>query len=271
MADLDQIMSERPQEHDSNQPEQRQEAPQQVEQQGQQRDENGRFAAQQQQPAPEAPQPEPAKPPEGYIPIQALDARLSKTEEKYQNMLREQALDFQRQMAALQQHQPKPEPPKPVDFFENPDAAFESRMQQAVQPIQQGQQQIVENFSRMYASDKYGEEAVNSALAEMTRRVQAQPEATRFDYQRIMSSPHPYGELVKWHKAQTTLSTYGDDPEAYIKAEVEKRLASQLGQQQQQAPAVDPNSLPTSFNRNSGPSAVPQWSGPKPLSDLMGR
>jgi hypothetical protein len=273
MADLDQIMSERPQEHDSNQPE-RQEAPQQVEQQGQPRDEHGRFAGQQQQPAPEAPPPEPAKPPEGYVPIQALDARLSKAEEKYQNMLREQALDFQRQMAALQQqHQPKPEPPKPVDFFENPDAAFESRMQQAMQPVQQGQQQIVENFSRMMAADKHGEEAVNAALAEMTRRVNANPQAMRFDYQRIMAAPHPYGELVKWHKAQTALSEIGDDPKAFReKLRAELLAEIQGGQQQQQPPqAPDPNSLPSSFNRNSGPSAVPQWNGPRPLSDLMGR
>jgi hypothetical protein len=152
MADLDQIMSERPQEHEQNQPE-RQEAPAQVEQQGQARDEQGRFAGQQ-QPAPDAPQaaPEAGKPPEGFIPIQALDARLSKAEEKYQAMLREQAEHFQRQMASFQQQQPKPEPPKKVEFFEDPDAAFDSRMQQAVQPIQQGQQQIVENFSRMMAA-----------------------------------------------------------------------------------------------------------------------
>jgi hypothetical protein len=48
MADLDQIMSERPQEIEQNQPEQRQEVPQQVEQQGQPRDDQGRFAGQQQ-------------------------------------------------------------------------------------------------------------------------------------------------------------------------------------------------------------------------------
>jgi hypothetical protein len=234
MADLEAIMSERPETIEQNQPEQRQEAPAQVEQQGQPRDDQGRFAGQQQ--PPEAPQatPEAGKPPEGFIPIQALDARLSKAEEKYQNLLREQAEAFQRQMAAFQhQQQPKPEPPKPVDFFENPDAAFDSRLQQAVQPIQQGQQQIVENFSRMMAADKFGEEAVNTALAEMTRRVNANPNGMRFDYQRIMSAPHPYGELVKWHKAQSALSTYGDDPTAYrekLRAEI---LAEMQGGQQQ--------------------------------------
>ena len=273
MADLDQIMSERPQEHEQNQPEQQQTPPAQ-DQQGQPRDDQGRFAGQ--QPAPEAPQviPEAAKPPEGFIPIQALDARLSKTEEKYQAMLREQAMDFQRQMAALQQQQPKPEPPKKVEFFEDPDAAFDSRLQQAVGPIQQGQQQIVENFSKMMAADKFGEETVNTALAEMTRRVNDNPQAMRFDYQRIMSSPHPYGELVKWHKAQTALNEIGDDPKAFrekLRAELLAEMQSQGGQQQQAPQTPNPNSLPSSFTRNSGPSAVPAWTGPRPLSDLMGR
>lgn len=274
MADLDQIMSERPQEHEQNQPEQQQQPPAQ-EQQGQPRDDQGRFAGQQ-QPAPEAPQaaPEAGKPPEGFIPIQALDARLSKTEEKYQAMLREQAADFQRQMAAFQQQQqPKPEPPKKVEFFEDPDAAFDSRLQQAVGPIQQGQQQIVENFSKMMAADKFGEDTVNTALAEMTRRVNDNPQAMRFDYQRIMSSPHPYGELVKWHKAQTALTEIGDDPKAFReKLRAELLAEIQGGQQQQQAPQTpDPNSLPSSFTRNSGPSTTPAWTGPRPLSDLMGR
>lgn len=272
MTDLDTIMRDRPETHDENQPEVTQEAPQQVAE-GQPRDEHGRFAGQQQPPEQPAAQPEAGKPPEGFIPIQALDARLSKQEEKYQAQLREQAEAFQRQLAALHQQPRQPaEPVKPPDFFENPDAAVDYRLNQALGPLQNSQKGIVENFSRMMASDKFGEEAVNSALAEMTSRVNANPAAMQFEYQRIMAAPHPYGELVKWHKNQTALNTYGDDPTAYrekVRAEI---MAEMQGQQQQQAsPAVDPASLPSSFARNSGPSATPQWGGPRPLSDLMGR
>jgi hypothetical protein len=244
------------------------------------RDEHGRFASQQ---PPEAPQPEqppvpaaPAqeqRPPDGFIPIQALDARLAKQEEKFQAQLRERDAQIQRFMAA--QPPPKPaEPAKQPEFFENPDAAVDFRLKNAIEPIQQGQQTIVENFSRMMASDKFGEDTVQAALAEMTNRVQANPQGMRFDYQRIMSSPHPYGELVKWHKAQTALSEIGDDPKAFReKLRAELLAEMQSGQQPQTPGAQPPPVLPTSFSgaRNAGSNSTPQWSGPRPLSEIMPR
>lgn len=240
------------------------------------RDENGRFASQQPPVTPPTETQE-QRAPDGYVPIQALDARLAKQQEKLQRdfeaRLTQERDTWQRQMTALQPPKPVAEPVKPPDFFENPDAAVEFRLKQALDPMQQSQSGIVENFSRMMASEKFGEDAVNTALAEMTSRVNANPQAMRFEYQRIMSAPHPYGELVKWHKNQTALNTYGDDPTAYrekLRAELMAEM-QQGQQQQQQTPPVDPNSLPTSFNRNSGPSATPQWGGPRPLSDLMGR
>jgi hypothetical protein len=272
MADLDEIMSGSGADSTVDMPTQ---PPAQPEQRDDGRDEHGRFAPKQ---PPEAPQPEPQaepqRPPDGYVPIQALDARLAKQEEKFQAQLRERDAQIQRYMQQAQQPQKPTEPVKPPDYFENPDAAVDFRLKNAIEPIQQGQQSIVENFSRMMASDKFGEDTVHAALAEMTSRVQANPQAMRFDYQRIMSSPHPYGELVKWHKAQTALAKYGDDPEAAFNAEVERRLAERAGQQPQtQASAQAPPVLPTSFSgaRSAGPSSTPQWSGPRPLSEIMPR
>lgn len=239
------------------------------------RDENGRFASQQPPELPAPPEPPPAqeqRPPEGYVPIQALDARLAKERERADAALRQQAEQFQRQLAAFQQPAKPAEPAKQPDYFEDPNAAVDFRLKQAIEPVQQGQQTIVENFSRMMASDKFGEDTVQAALAEMTSRVNANPQGMRFDYQRIMSSPHPYGELVKWHKAQTALSTYGDDPNAYrekLRAEI---LAEVQGGQQQQPPASQASPLlPSSFAgaRNAGPSSAPAFSGPKPLSEIM--
>jgi hypothetical protein len=245
------------------------------------RDEHGRFASQQ---PPEAPQPEqppvpetPAqeqRPPDGFIPIQALDARLAKERERADAALRQQAEQFQRQLAAFQQPQKPAERAKQPEFFENPDAAVDFRLKGAIEPLQQGQQQIVENFSRMMASDKFGEDTVQAALAEMTNRVQANPQGMRFDYQRIMSSPHPYGELVKWHKAQTALSEIGDDPKAFREKLRAELLAEIQGGQQPQTPGAQPPPvLPTSFSgaRNAGSNSTPQWSGPRPLSEIMPR
>lgn len=275
MTDLDTIMSGR---SDESAPEQN--APQgnepAIEQgnEGQPRDPHGRFAQPEQTPpAGEAdPNLQQQRPPDGYIPIQALDARLAKQQERFDAQMRERDARFQQQLAAYQPRQPQA-PVQPPDFFENPDAAFQHRMQQAVAPLQQGQQGMVENFSKMMAAEKFGQEAVDKAYSEMAQRMQSNPQASQFDYQRIMSSPHPYGELVKWHKAQSALQTYGDDPNAFIEAEIQRRMAAG-GQQPNPAPqAQQPSVLPTSFSkaRSAGPTGMPQWTGPKALSDIMNR
>lgn len=270
MADLDEIMS-------GSGGDSVVEAPVQEVEQSQPRDdgrdEQGRFVAQQQEVQSAQPEHQEQRPPDGYIPIQALDDRLAKERERSDAALRQQAEQFQRQMEMLRQP-PKPqEPVTPPDYFENPDAAVDFRLKQAMQPVQQNQREIVENFSKMMAADKFGEDVVQAAMSELTSRVNANPQSMRFDYERIMASPHPYGELVKWHKTQSALNTYGDDPTAYrekLRAEI---MAEMQGQQQQQAAATPPPVMPTSFAgaRSSGPSATPAYSGPRPLSDLMGR
>lgn len=249
---------------------------------GQPRDPHGRFASQE-QPTTQAAQPaaveqQELRPPDGFIPIQALDARLAKQQEKLQKdfeaRLSQERMTWQQQFAAFQPRQQQ-EPPKPPDFFENPDAAVDFRLQHAMQPVQQGQQAIVENFSRMIASDKFGEDAVNAAFGELQSRMQSNPRAAQFDYQRIMSSPHPYGELVKWHKAQDAISTYGDDPKAYrekLRAEIMAEMQGGQQQQPQTSQTPPPPNLPTSFagTRNAGSSTTQAFSGPRPLSDIMG-
>jgi hypothetical protein len=273
MQDLDAIMADRPQETPvEQQPEPRNDG----------RDEQGRFApkAPEQQAQPPEQQQEPPQepadrqaPPPGFIPQQAFDARMAKAEEKwlekYSN-LEGQLSAAMRQLQGFQQGQrPQPEAPQPPDFFENPDAAFKARMEESINPLKQSQQEIVENFSRMMATDKFGDEAVSKAEAELKTRVNANPHGMRAVYMRIMNSPHPYGELVRWHKETAALSTYGDDPEAYIKAEVDRRIAAMGGQQQppaQQTPAVMPSQFAGA--RNAGPNTAPVWSGPRPLSDI---
>jgi hypothetical protein len=276
MANLDEIMSGR--ENTSEQTETPAQVTEQAPPREDGRDEQGRFAPkEQQQPTEQAatpPETQEQRPPDGFIPIQALDARLAKQQERFEAQLREREQAWQRQLEAFRAPQKPAEPVNPPDFYENPDAAVDFRLKQALDPLQNSQQAVVENFSRMMASDKFGEEAVNAAYAELENRVRSNPKSMQFDYQRIMSSPHPYGELVKWHKAQSALSTYGDDPTAYrekLRAEIMAEL--QGGAQQQQAPAQAAPVMPTSFAgaRNAGPSATPAFSGPRPLSEIMQR
>jgi hypothetical protein len=286
MADLDEIMESRPTGNEANEQ-------QTTRDDG--RDDRGRFAPgqarqqaeqdaqahqpQDQQPAPDQGHVDPNKPPPGFIPQQAFDARMAKAEKQWQE--RYNAIEQQLNQFRQQQPQSRPQAEqKPLpDWWESPDAAFEARVQQVVSPIAQGQTSIVENFSRMMASDKHGEDAVRSAFADLQSRVQTNPAAMEATYTRIMKSPHPYGELVKWHKEQSALSTYGDDPEAWRTSERERMKAELLAEMQggqpngqQQAPQQQPQNMPNSFAgaRNNGPRATPGFSGPKPLSEIMG-
>jgi hypothetical protein len=288
MQDLDAIMDSRPEGTEPNEQ-------QQTRDDG--RDERGRFAGQAREQAKQdaefhqkqegqqvqqTEQADPSKPPAGFIPQQAFDARMAKAEEKWQE--RYTALEAQLNQFRSQQVQPQqqaaPKQPFADQLFADPEAAISARLQEAISPIAQGQTSIVENFSRMMASDKYGEETVSKAYQDLQSRVMSNPAAMRATYQRIMQSQHPYGELVKWHKEQSALSTYGDDPEAWRTSEREKLKAELLAEMQgggqpngqQQAQQQQPQNMPSSFAgaRSNGPRATPGFSGPKPLSEIMG-
>jgi hypothetical protein len=210
----------------------------------------------------------------------ALDAERGKgrkykeTVEQFERRLEAMQQQFTGFIQAFQaQQRPTPEPAPKKDFFEDPDGFIS----QAVQPLAQQQEQQREAFSRMMAVDKFGEETVNSAFTDLANRMQRDPSA-RFDYQRIMASPHPFGALVQWHKQQSAISEIGTDPQAFrekLRAELRAELEQELGasQSQPQPSAAQPSAMPTSFAaaRSAGPRSAPQWSGPKPLSELMPR
>jgi hypothetical protein len=282
MQDLDAIMDSRPEGNETNE---------QQQQRDDGRDDRGRFAARQaeeqaqvqqvdQQQADQGQQAD--KPPPGFIPQQAFDARLAKAEEKFNE--RYAALEAQlNQFRNNQQFQPRQqaEAPKPLpDFWENPEAAFNARLQEAISPIVQSQTRAVENFSKTIAVRDHGQQAVEQAFQNLQSRVQANPGGMQATYMQIMQSSHPYDELVRWHKKETAISTYGDDPEAWRNSERERIRAEILAEAQggqpngqQQTPQQQvPQNMPNSFagSRNNGPRSTPGFSGPKPLSEIMG-
>lgn len=116
--------------------------------------------------------------------------------------------------------QTKEEPAK-VDFFEDPDGWGNN----LVTPIQQQLQQQNERWSRRFAETQHGEEAVNGAYQALGEAMQAGDPAAMAEYQRLKQSDHPFGEMVEWHKRQQTMKTVGNDPNAWLEAELEKRLA----------------------------------------------
>jgi len=235
------------------------------------RDERGRWAPKdnQEDGRPPSAQPPPDRNvPDGYVPIQAMDARLAKSEDRLQTVMQQNA----QLMQALQGFtQPRPQPQQAPDFFDNPDAAFDYRIRNAMTPVQQQLQAQTERFSSMMAVEKHGLEPVQQAYQALAQRVQAMGPQDPV-YARIMRSQHPYGELVRWHQEQSALQRYGSDPEAYINAEIERRMSERMqGQPSNRgyAPRMpSPMSGPTP---SVGQRTAPGYAGPRPLSEIMGR
>lgn len=214
---------------------------------------------------------------QGTVPVAALQAERAKAKRyteaiaDFDRRLQEQdarwAHRFEQLTASLQPKQPAPAAP---DFWEDPQKATTGLVQEAITPIQQAMIAQREQMSLMFANEKHGPEKVVAA----TEALKAlQSDRAQFDsvYRQIMASPHPYGALVEWHGKHQVLAKIGNDPEAYIEQEVQRRLAEMQkdsGQQQvAQAPAAMPSNFATA--RNVGSRSGPAWGGPTPLADIF--
>lgn len=198
------------------------------------RDEHGRFAPkeneaevtteQQVQPAVEI---EP-----GRVPQQALHASREKEREARQEAetLRNQLAQMQGQIELLSrqtrqpQAAPKVEEQKPLEPWD------EGYTESILTPLQQQLQQQAERFSMRLAVKEYGKDIVQTAYQALGEAVRAGDPSARAELQRIKQSDDPYDDIVQWHKRSQTLKTVGDDPNAWLEAELEKRLADPVHQ-----------------------------------------
>lgn len=229
-----------------------------------------------------------------FVPQQALHASRQKereaseqaktvaaerdAERQARERLERELYELRGQFTAFQQQPRAPEAPlqPPPDWWTDPDAALKARLQPIEERLRdagQGPQQVRESMSRMIALDKHGPEAVNAAYRAADEAMRSNPAMNAMLRARLSASEHPFGELVKWHKEQTALSRVGDDPDAFIEAEVARRLAGRE-QPQPEEPAQPraPQPMPTNFanSRNAGARSAPAWGGPKPLTDIFG-
>lgn len=172
-----------------------------------------------------------------HIPISALlDER-----EKRQALARE-AEELRQKLAQFQAQQQQPQP----DFYENPEA----RLQQERTQVQQMLWNERLNMSETLARQSHGDEAVNAAREAFAEEVKRNPAL----YADLQKQANPYGYVVQWHKRQSVLSKLGDDPDAYIEAQVQARLAAM--QASQPKPTAPPPSL-ASAAASGGPKAPP--------------
>lgn len=195
------------------------------------RDDHGRFATKAEQPevvaeAPvEQPEPQPEVEP-ARVPQQALHAAREKAREKdaENEQLRRELAELRGQVQVLAR-QPTPQTatqqaPTP-EIWDDPNGF----VQAALTPVQKAMQQQAELFSRRMAVKEHGHEAVQSAYAALGAAMQGGDPSAQAEFQRIRASDDPYEDIVQWHKRTQTLQRVGSDPEAWLEAEMEKRLA----------------------------------------------
>lgn len=197
------------------------------------RDEHGRFA-------PKAGDPEvvaaiePAvgaeEPETGNIPPAALAASRQKAREKEQEaeQLRTQLAELRGQVDVLtrqtrQVHQPAPkiEEQKPTpEIWEDPNGF----VQAALNPVQKAMQEQMLAFAKDVAVMRHTEEKVTAAEQAFMQAAQNRT-LDPADFDRVIGAKNRYSACVDWHQRQQTLSTVGNDPNAWLEAEIEKRLA----------------------------------------------
>lgn len=123
--------------------------------------------------------------------------------------------ELRAQFGAMQQHfmqmqQPQQQAAPPPDIFENP-AAY---VQAQVNPALEMQRQAMIYNARLTAEARFGEDkvtAAQTAFDDLLSKRQIDPT----EYQKVMNSPNPFAEAVRWHQRHQTISEVGTDPAAY--------------------------------------------------------
>lgn len=208
------------------------------------------------------------------VPLAALKEERAKTrrcadqaagfEKKAEDLSRDNAVLRQHiteLLAAVQEDGRNPDKSNPDAG--NPEQAIRALVHEIVSPLAASHGRTQEAVSRLSAMGEHGNEAVNAAYAELENRINADPASMRAEYQRIMGSPNPWGELVKWHRKDTALREVGDDPAAFEQKLRDRILAELSGTR------VLPSNLAGA--RNAGTRSGPAWGGPQTIKDIFDR
>lgn len=201
--------------------------------------------------APPEPVPEPVKAVEAearvetMVPLAALQAE------------RESARTLKQRLERLEAALTAPRPVAPPDLYAEPER-FQQHIEQAVaQRVSNVEAEMSERFAR----SQFGSETVDAAF----EAAQAQGATSQF-----IGKKDPWGELVKWHKAQTALAEIGNDPAAY-RARVESEIRAKLLAEMTAQSVSRPQAPSLAGQTTLGARAAPMWNGPTPLEDILGK
>lgn len=238
------------------------------------------------QPEPQpAPQPEPqtgeqttAAPAEPKTPEAGLTAALQaerKKRQAYEKELAELRAKLTAQPAPPA-HQPQPPPEPQVQLselmFQDPDRFVQTLQQRQEEAMLATRIATSEAMARQQPDYDAAEQALSAyaqtspaAAAEVARMLRTHPAPAMWAYQ---AGKHILS-LQKWQP----LMQQHADPDAYINAEIERRMSERQAQQPTSPEPTPPARLPTSLAgaRNTAPRSGPAWSGPRPLNAILGQ
>ena len=225
---------------------------QQEQPQGQNRDDHGRFAATQTEPPIEEGAATEEHPATGGIPTQRLKAEADKRREAEASVeaLRRELAELRGTVQASRQPAPQPQQEQtPASLWDDPDAYMQSQLT----PVQQQMQEMREMLWENQATTVHGADKI--AAAKEAAGVLAGTPQGRLLHQQITANGNPYDNLVKWHQQQQVMSRIGNDPDAWLQAEIEKKMNDPefLAQAMERARA----SATSSVNRASPTTSLP--------------
>jgi len=229
-------------------------------------------------------QPEPTEQPgteastgQKMVPHEALHAEKQKVKRYTEEVsdFRKSNEALQRQVSELLQRIPAParEKPQAPDFFENPDAATDYRVDQRITPQFEQMNQVLMANAKLVAGIKFTDEKVDEAEQAFIAAIQSK-QIDPADYHKVVGAPNRYAAAVQWHQRYLAQKEIGDDPAAF-RAKLEAEILAKHGltpqaegkpAAQQPAPVM-PSNLATA--RNVGARSGPTWSGPTPLGDIL--
>jgi hypothetical protein len=241
------------------------------------RDDAGRFAPKQgeQQAGP---------PPEKHEPQNAPIAALKDERAKRQRAEAETTYLRQQLEALTRQPRPAPQAPPqqpqqqaPQDFWADPEAFVKGVREQAVNEAEERMFQTRLALSEAVARKEPDYEEAERALEAFAA---TSPDARAEVAKMLRTHPAPAmwalqaGRQLLAANRWTPVMQQHSDPEAYINAEVERRLQERMSAAAapQPAPSAPPN-LPVSLAgaRNTAPRSGPGWAGPPSTQQLFGR
>ncbi len=176
-------------------------------------------------------EPQPTEEAEVSMPAQvpswrlAEEAQRRRDAEAQQQELTQQLRQMQMQMAQMQERFQQPQ--EPIDPIADPEGY--QRNVQAAWQREMANLRLENSLER--AQDKYGE-TFDSAYAAFVEQVHPQGGADQATYLRVMRTPNPGRAMVQWYQERENLAKVGNDPEAWLKAELDKRMSDPAFQAQ---------------------------------------